>query len=46
MNDQQKLGIALKLLEEIYQGSSGELALALERADSDLFDVMALLKGI
>ncbi len=46
MNDEQKIGLALKMLTEVYQGSYGDLADAIERADSQLFDILAILKGI
>lgn len=43
---QQKLGQALEILEAVYKNASGDLAQAIEEADSKLFDILAILKGI
>jgi hypothetical protein len=46
MTNEQKVEQAIRLLSEVYEHSCGDLSSAIEGADSALFDVLAILKGI
>ena len=46
MTNEQKIAQAIQLLTEVYKTADPKLALSIEIADSYLFDVLAIVKGI